>query len=371
VALALPALAARRSSDLRCGPVPPPPPPQTVRLPKWPHLGMVRALLVLGLIGVSCGQTRGEEPSDRPAPFLVRNLNPFIQVYGLPPFQAVEVTPPRHAQVQLTLDVANNAKLADGVDESITLDGETYRLALLVRLGLWDWLEAGVEIPFVFHRHGVLDDVIDGWHGLWGMPEGDRPKMPNDALDYSYRFQGQELVAIRSDQQGLGDVRLFSAATLFRADDGGRELSLHGSLKLPTGDSARLLGSGGTDLAVSVNGVERSLSSSGITGFGRLGLLALGAGDVLATRQRQAVVFGGLGLAWRAGSRVDLKAQLDGYGPFYQSELPQLGSSSVQLTVGGTIHLGPSTTLDLAVGENLFTDSIPDVVFHVTVSHRE
>jgi hypothetical protein len=338
---------------------------------EWLRKGFVRAFLALALIGVAWGQTRAEEPFGPPAPFLVRDMNPFIQVHGLPPFEAAEVTPPRHVQVQLTLDVANSAKLGDVVDESITLDGETYRLALSARLGLSDWLEAGVELPFVFHRQGVFDGFIEDWHGLLGLPDGDRAKLPKNALDYSYRFQGQELVAIRSDQQGLGDVRLFAAASLYRAEDGGRELSLRGSLKLPTGNGARLLGSGGTDLAISLNAVERLWSSSGLTGFGRLGLLALGSGDVLATRQRHAVAFGGLGLSWRPWSRVDLKAQLEGYGPFYQSELPQLGTTSVQLTVGGTIHLGRSTTLDLAVGENLFVDSIPDVVFHVTVSHRE
>jgi hypothetical protein len=332
--------------------------------------GALRAFAVLALLVSSGGTVRAGEPADRPGPFPIRDLNPFIQVYGLPPFEPAELTPSRQAQLQLGLDVVNNAKVASGASESITLDGETYRLALTVRYGLADWLEAGIEVPLVFQSSGVFDEFIENWHALLGLPKGDRGELPIDALDYSHRDQGQESIAVRSNQQGVGDVRILAAATLYRPADDRREVSLHGSLKLPTGDSARLLGSGSTDLAISVNAVERSLGSMGITGFGRLGLLAMGDGDVLATRQRHAVAFGGLGLGWRPWGRVDLKAQLDVHGSFYQSELRQLDSTSVQLTLGGSIFFGQATSLDVSVGENLFIDTIPDVQLNVTLSHR-
>lgn len=330
----------------------------------------LRAFVVLGLIGLACGSASASDPAGPPAPFLARDLNPFIQVHGLPPFEAAEVTPAGHSQLQLTLDAANNAKVADHGTESITLDGETYRLALWFRHGLSDRFEIGAEIPVVFHVGGVFDGFIQDWHALLGLPKGDRASMADNVLDYSYRDQGQELVAVRSSQQGLGDVRLFAATRLYRADDGARELGLRASLELPTGSSARLLGSGSTDLAVSVNATERGWGSHGLTWFGRLGLLASSDSEVLAARQRHAVLFGGLALNWRAWSRVDLKAQLDVHGPFYRSEILQLDSTSVQVTFGGTIHLGPATALDLALGENLFVDSIPDVLLNITLSHR-
>ena len=325
---------------------------------------------MLGAIGLSCGRAAAADPAGPPAPFLARDLNPFIQVYGLPPFEAAEVTPAGHSQLQLTLDAANNAKLAEHGGESITLDGETYRLGLWFRYGLSDRFEVGAEVPVIFHVGGVFDGFIQDWHALLGLPKGDRAEMQDNLLDYSYRDQGQELVAIRSGQQGLGDVRLFAATTLYRADDGARELGLRASLELPTGSGARLLGSGSTDLAVSVNATERGWASHGLTWFGRLGLLASSDGEVLAARQRNAVLFGGLALNWRAWSRVDLKAQLDVHGPFYRSALYQLDSTSVQVTFGGTIHLGPATALDLGLGENLFLDTIPDVLLNVTLSHR-
>jgi hypothetical protein len=47
-----------------------------------------------------------------------------------------------------------------------------------------------------------------------------------------------------------------------------------------------------------------------------------------------------------------------------------LDSDSVQLTLGGTIYFGRATALDLAVGENLFTDTIPDLLIQIAVTHR-
>jgi hypothetical protein len=331
---------------------------------------LARASVALGLIGASCGTALADALADRPEPFAIRDQNPFIQIYGLPPLDPGDVTPPHRTRSQILFDLANNSRLAEGTNESISLDGETYRLALSVRHGVSDRLEVGAEIPLVFHRGGVLDDFIEGWHDFLGLSNSERDETPNNALDYSYRVEGQELVAVRSGQQGLGDIRLFAATPLYRADEGGLAVSLRGSLELPTGDSARLLGSGSTDIALSVNAVERGLGSSRVTGYGQLGVLAVSDGDVLAAQQRHWVAFGGVGLGWRVWDRIDLKAQLDGHGSFYRSELPQLGSRSIQLTLGGTIRFGRATALDLAIGENLFTDTIPDLLIHVAVSHR-
>jgi hypothetical protein len=329
-----------------------------------------RALVVAALLGATCGAASAGEAAVGPAPFATRDLDPFILVYGLPPPDAVELTPPGQVGVRAVLDVANSFRLANGAEESITLDGETWRLSLSARHGITAWLEAGLELPLLFLGGGVLDPVIAGWHELWGMGSHGRDEAPTGRLDYSYRDRGQELVAVRAPQRGIGDVRLFGAVTLFRPEDGAREVALRGSLELPTGDAARLLGSGSVDAALSVDVVERSLGSHGIIGFGRMGVLASSDGDVLPDRQRHLVPFGGLGLSWRAWDRVDLKGQLDVHGSFYRSELTELGAGAIQVTGGATVALGRATTLDLAIGENVRKDTVPDLGIHVAVSHR-
>ncbi|MBI3771589.1 MAG: DUF3187 family protein [Gammaproteobacteria bacterium] len=330
---------------------------------------MVRALILFCLTGI-LNTAYGNLLTDQPTPFAIRNQNPFIQIYGLPPMEPATITPSQHLHTQLIFDLANNSILNDSANESISLDGESYRLGLTFRRGLGDQREIGIEVPIVAHHNGMLDNFIEGWHRTFGLSNTERNKTPSNVLDYSYRRQGQELVAIRTNREGLGDIRLFAASGLYQASDQRREVTLRGSLKLPTGNSQRLMGSGSTDIALSVNGIDRNLSAQRITTYGQLGLLALSDSDILPTQQRHWVAFGGLGLNWHALASIDLKAQLDGHTPFYKSELAQLSASSLQLTVGGTIYTGRSTSLDLGVGENLFSDTTPDFLVNVTVSHR-
>jgi hypothetical protein len=66
-------------------------------------LELGRAIVLLGLIGSSGGDAHASELADQPAPLVIRDLNPFIQLYGLPPFDAAELTPWRRNQLQVTL----------------------------------------------------------------------------------------------------------------------------------------------------------------------------------------------------------------------------------------------------------------------------
>jgi hypothetical protein len=330
---------------------------------------MFRALILFFLTSI-LNTVYGALLADQPAPFAIRNQNPFIQIYGLPPMESAITTPSQHLHAQAIFDLANNSILKDSANESISLDGESYRLGLTLRYGLAKQREIGIEVPIVAHHNGVLDNFIEGWHDTFGLTNTERNKTPSNVLDYSYRRQGQELVAIRSNQDGLGDIRLFAGAGLYQSTDQRQELTLRGSLKLPTGDSQGLLGSGSTDLALSLNGIDRRFSAHRITTYGQLGLLALSNSDILPAQQRSWVAFGGLGLNWRATNIIDLKAQFDGHSSFYKSELPQLGAEAIQLTVGGTIYVDRATALDLGVGENLFSDTTPDFLINIMVSHR-
>ena len=86
--------------------------------------------------------------------------------------------------------------------------------------------------------------------------------------------------------------------------------------------------------------------------------------QVLEAIRRDYVALGTVAVARPLTERVALKLQLDGHSSFYDSGLAGLGSSAVQLTVGGQIDLSRGSSLDLGLVENLFTDTTPDLVFH-------
>ena len=82
------------------------------------------------------------------------------------------------------------------------------------------------------------------------------------------------------------------------------------------------------------------------------------------------VVFGALGVGWRAYDWLDLKAQVDAHSSHYDSDLDQLGGAALLLTVGGSIHLdGDSRRIDISIGENLTTDTVPDFMINLAYVH--
>ena len=139
-------------------------------------------------------------------------------------------------------------------------------------------------------------------------------------------------------------------------------------MKFPTGDSDKLLGSGATDFATGVYFAdttrlrERAL---GIGGFA--GVLVLGDGDVLSDLQRDAVVFGGVSLAWQFSERAALVSHLYGQGPYFDSDLEELGGESLQLAVGADYRTIGGTLLRFAIVEDIAANATPDFAVHFSV----
>ena len=62
-------------------------------------------------------------------------------------------------------------------------------------------------------------------------------------------------------------------------------------------------------------------------------------------------------------SRVGFKIQINGNTPFYRdSDLVELSASSAQVTVGGSLVLSKTTSLDIGVSEDIVINTAPDVV---------
>ncbi|MCW8925499.1 MAG: DUF3187 family protein [Xanthomonadales bacterium] len=299
-------------------------------------------------------------------PFVTTNQNPFVQIYGLPAAQSAELTSVGELSTGLQLDVSSNFAVGNQVDEAVSIDGETHRANLQVRYGLTDDIEMGIDVPYLGHKRGSLDGLIERWHDFWGLPTGNRPNYPRDQLDYSYRKNGQMLAAVTESQSGIGDVRLRLGYQL--AANEKRQWVLRTLVKLPTGDAEQLLGSGSTDIAASINFTDQSLMQKyNLTWHGSAGLLWMGSGEVLDQQRKDWVAYGSLTLGWLATQNFSLKLQLDAHTAFYDSALTELGNESAQLVFGGAVRLGKHWMLDLAVSEDIVVDTASDVVFHIGI----
>jgi len=311
------------------------------------------------------------------APYATANRYPIVHVYGLPYPGNGSVLAPGRVEGRATLEIANTfSEEDDGGEfldsESVFLDGEMYRLALAARLGLPHNLEVGCEIPLISQSGGFLDGFIEDFHKAFGFPNGNRDKYPQDKFSYRYTRNEHDLLDVTNDNAGLGDIRLTAAWQFFQGTEKAPvRAAFHASLKLPTGDSDKLLGSGSTDLALAVSaGWEFPVGSHRLAWYAQSGAMYMTKSDVLSEFQEQWVGFGSLGLGWQPLNWLSLKVQWDGHTEFYSgSDFTEVSHGSAQLMVGGSLRLGLNTALDIGLGEDLTVNTAPDVIFHFSLRH--
>lgn len=325
--------------------------------------GAIFGLMAVCLVMVPCASAMEQLVQ----PFYSRNMNPFVQIYGLPAAEGAVLTPQHRLETRLVLDVANNFTDSTDQGEAVTIKGETYRSVLALRYGLRSNLEVGVDLPYITQSKGHFNDFIREWHKTFGLPGGGRDEATSDNLSYLYTDNGQTKVTVTDSASGFGDVLLSAALPVWEGDGRQpRRLSLRAALKLPTGSTSDLRGSGSYDFSLRLSADDpQTLADARLTCYGSLGALFMTDGDVIADRQRNTVGFGTVGLGWQPLSWLALKLQVDGHTAFYDSALTELGDSSAQLVMGGTLGLPSDFLLDLAVSEDIIVDTAPDVTFHL------
>jgi hypothetical protein len=230
-----------------------------------------------------------------------------------------------------------------------------------------------VAIPYLIASGGFLDSFIIDYHNTFGFPQGGRDQAPRNRLLYQYQKNSQQLLQINQSSQGIGDIQLTGGYQLYESPmKPSRAIALRTSLKLPTGDSGQLHGSGSTDLALWITaGDDYEVAIGHFTVFGAAGIMGMTNGNVLPAQQRNAVGFGSLGAGWSPLRWLAFKVQANGHTSFYKdSALRELNANSVQLTIGGTLAFTERISLDLGVTEDVIVKTAPDVVFHLALRGR-
>ena len=301
-------------------------------------------------------------------PFYFSNQNPFIQIFGLPKAEPAMLTSPGNTSSIVTLDIVNNTVMGDNTQEALVLDGETYRLNLSFKYGLSTGSEVGIDIPLVQHQQGRFDNFIRNWHDFFGLSNLEQQQFEANQLNYFYQKDGITILDLTEDEAGVGDLRLTYAVKDSYGDKSSDTIVYRASLKLPTGDVDKFLGSGSVDAGVSMAVDNDSLLREYHSElYGQLGLLWIGKSDHLDDVQRNIAFFGAAAIDWDYWRPVIFKAQLDVHSSFYRSDIEHIGGHSIQLTVGGSIQIDKSMHLDIGVTENLMTDATPDIGLNLSL----
>ena len=328
------------------------------------------AITLLLFLGGMVGAAAGMEIT----PFRTVNQSPLTRIFGLPAESSATLAPKGHFSASLVQDVASNHAENKNAHEEIFLDGESYRWTLAARYGLGNHYEIGIEIPYLLEGGGFLDGFIVDWHKAFSLPQGGRDSAARNRLNYSYRKDGIQKLDMQRAGSGVGDISLTGAIRLYdqHDKDSHDSLALRAALKLPTGDSSSLRGSGSLDTSLFLCGSMNNFTEWGALGlYGSLGGLALTKGSILADQQQNLVGFGTLGIGWGPAEWISFKVQLNGNTAFYNgSTLVELSRGSVVLVSGGALKLPGNYLLDIGVSEDVMVATAPDVAFHLGLSRQ-
>ena len=261
-----------------------------------------------------------------------------------------------------SLNITNTINIDVTDNEFLFIDGEIYQADLYLDYGLNEDWNLRVDIPFIAYSGGSLDQAIEDYHELLGFRRGERPNFPRDQLQFLYSRDGLLELNLTENQSGVGDIQLAAGNQLF---EGENTLSIWSGIKLPTGDSDSLTGSGAISMSAWLSGERRTSDALKLYAIG--GLLYMNEGDVLSELQEDIVLFGNFGFHWQYWENVAIQAQVDWHTNFYTDTGARLLGDVSQITFGAKFTLSPRVYFDFAVAEDIKVDASPDVNFNLAL----
>jgi len=291
-------------------------------------------------------------------PLLTRNQHPLVALYGLPLPLAARLPRAGSGSIGATVNWSNIATTDTTDRSSYTLDGEVFEVRLQAGHALGERFAVQGQLAWRQLSGGSLDSLVESWHDLFGLPNGSRDRLPEDALLIEYRSGESTLLRVDDESSGLADLPLSLGYQLAASERGAVATWL--TIKVPTGKAEDLTGSGAVDVALSLAG-ERQLSERWQL-FGQANVAWLGEGDVLADLQQD---FAGsllAGTTWKAWRGLELTAQLEANTAVMDTGT-DLDGDAVVLTLGGRYRTDAGWAFDFGFSEDLQIDASPDIVF--------
>jgi hypothetical protein len=259
--------------------------------------------------------------------------------------------------------ISNTLNAENRPGESLLVDGESDTLRLAYGNTLSDSWAYRFTLPIIHDSGGILDHIIDSWHQLFGLPQGDRPFYPKDRLVYFY--SGRGTVDLDQSQTSIGDIS--GEMGWYAIDTAQRTFSLWGGLAAPTGSVTKLTGDGAWDSALwahyAVRWPEWRLAAE-------LGLAQPLGDEIFDGYAHRTSVFGRLALTRALGAAWSLRAQLDAQtGRVRDSNIRLLGPS-VLLSVGAERRLSGRWRIAFGFEEDAAVDTTPDITFFLGIRRQ-
>lgn len=298
---------------------------------------------------------------------LSRNLSPIYANLGIPLMQSAWGEAVGRSSAAYQFHWASHSVRESDKGIALEFDGETQRHDLRfqtgVDLGVGQGLKLSVNIPWIRQCGGSLDSLIDGWHSLWGFPDGPRPEQPQDRLRYFYGASPGFL--LEDATSGLGDVEL--AASLHFSGGENWTLAAFAQAKLDTGDADDFTGSGDTGFSAGLRASRRACFWQRLSCHLQFGVSNVG--DLRwAPEADSEVLFAGVSLAWSLSESLVLLGQLEGHEVVYASAPLDSNGAPLWGTLGLRWQATDHWQVNTQIAEDLAVGAAPDVTFTLGIN---
>jgi len=221
------------------------------------------------------------QTATRRGPLHARNQFPVTLPFFVFSAEPAATLPPSQLRLEISYDRANTFVKSGGIVEQLDLPGrrnpftnETVRRivhskpavdAFLLDCEVSRWrlradyaplarLSFAAELPVLRFGGQFMDAMIERFHKLFSLPDGDRPDfLRHDANAFLY-FDQQLFFGNKADlaEIGVGDLSLLVKGEFAAGGKLRPALAVMAALELPTGDAKKLRGNGAIDVGVAL-----------------------------------------------------------------------------------------------------------------------
>lgn len=286
-------------------------------------------------------------------PLPTRNQHPVQLMFYSFPAERAQVLPDGDREFVFRFEGSSNMVKKAEAGTIVDLDLECWNYTLEYQQGT-PWGELSVQVPIRDSTHGFMDNIIDGWHGLLGLPRGDRPDYPANDYHFFVRSSNGDVLNFPSDRFGLADVSLAWKGEISSSPRS--TLAYRAAVKLPTGDPDDGLGSGGTDFGV---GLAYEKLGHRWAGYANLNYIIIGDPD-FAGFEANNVWTGSVACEYRLRPTWWVTAQVNFAQYPLSTGTGTLDRDSNELLFGFHKLLGKRLLFSGGFSEDMRTDTAPD-----------
>ena len=316
----------------------------------------IRALTFVTVILV----TTNSDAANTAAGLATRDLNPVLQPLYIPAYTPYSTN--KGWRIDHSFFVTNTSQIENKGNENLVLDIENYRYELGFRYRNDQWL-GQVDIPFMANWGGELDSVIEGWHDLFGLSNGDRDDLPRDDINVEYSRDGEVEYSQDKSSSGLADISL---ALGYQLTEGTRYFV---GIELPTGSASDYSGNETIDYATWLT--HEMPVDAALSFYGMLGVSFPGDDGNLEGLVVDEIWVAQLGTQYFFNDGITGTLQLDWHSETIDdTDLTAFGDS-LQIQVGlGFLKLFDNHRLDLFFSEDIKVESAPDITFGLRLARE-